>query len=82
MESALVRVGVSQCGPPESISKRAPSTTRTSLRLESTGCGQPNCRLQELCQTYQSDAITYQFGASASAPEGFRDVSYGSPPTG
>ena len=41
MESALVRVGVSQCGPPESISKRAPSTTRTSLRLESTVCGQP-----------------------------------------
>ena len=31
-ESALVRVGVGQHARPESISKRAPSTTRTSLR--------------------------------------------------
>ena len=36
--SASVRVGVRQHARPESISKRAPSTTRTSLRLESTTC--------------------------------------------
>ena len=33
MGSALVRVGVRRHAPPESISKRAPSTTRTSLRF-------------------------------------------------
>ena len=38
MEGALVRVGMRQHARPESISKRAPSTTRTSLRLESTIC--------------------------------------------
>ena len=36
--SALVGFGVRQHARPESISKRAPSTTRTSLRLESTTC--------------------------------------------
>jgi len=36
--SALVGFGVRQHAPPESISKRAPSTARTSLRLESTIC--------------------------------------------
>ena len=33
MGSALVRVGVRQHAQPESISKRAPSTTLTSLRV-------------------------------------------------
>ena len=33
MERALVSVGVHYCARPESISKRAPSTTRTSLRV-------------------------------------------------
>jgi hypothetical protein len=42
MESALVHCGVRQCAWPESISKRAPSTTRTSLRLsKSTTCERP-----------------------------------------
>ena len=36
--SALVRFGVRQHARADSISKRAPSTTRTSLRLESTTC--------------------------------------------
>jgi hypothetical protein len=35
MESALVRFGVRQHAWTDSLSKRAPSTTRTSLRLES-----------------------------------------------
>jgi hypothetical protein len=34
--SALVGIDVRQHAQPDSISKRAPSTTRTSLRLEST----------------------------------------------
>jgi hypothetical protein len=34
-ESAQVGCDLSQSAPPESISKRVPSTTRTSLRLES-----------------------------------------------
>jgi hypothetical protein len=38
IRSALVRFGVRQHARGESISKRAPSTTRTSLRLESTIC--------------------------------------------
>ena len=38
IRSALVRFGVRQHARKESISKRAPSTTRTSLRLESTIC--------------------------------------------
>ena len=41
MESALVHFGMRQHARPASISKRAPSTTRTSLRLESTICGGP-----------------------------------------
>src|SRR5436190_20504588 len=42
MESALVGFDVRQHARRESISKRAPSTTRTSLRfLESTICEQP-----------------------------------------
>ena len=41
MGSALVRVGVRQHAAPESISKRAQSTTLTSLRLESITCERP-----------------------------------------
>jgi hypothetical protein len=37
MGSALVRVGVRQHARPESISKRAPSSTRTSLRFRING---------------------------------------------
>jgi len=37
MGSALVRVGVGQCAPPESISKRAPSTTLTFFRFRING---------------------------------------------
>jgi hypothetical protein len=39
MRRALVRFGVRRHARPECISKRAPSTTRTSLRLESTTRG-------------------------------------------
>ena len=42
MGSALVRFSVRQHARPESISKRAQSTTLTSLHLESTSCGRPD----------------------------------------
>jgi hypothetical protein len=41
MGTALVGFDVRRCARPESISKRAPSTTRTSLRLKSPICERP-----------------------------------------
>ena len=41
IESALVGLSVRQHARGDSISKRAPSTTRTSLRLKSSTCGRP-----------------------------------------
>lgn len=48
MESALVRVDVRQHTRPASISKRAQSTTLTSLRLESTICERSQTRLSHV----------------------------------
>ncbi len=45
--SALLRFDVRRYAAPESISKRAPSTTRTSLRLESSAYEQPEPRLPQ-----------------------------------
>jgi len=67
--AALVERGVRQHAREDSISKRAPSTTRTSLRstrsdrsrqaaLESTSCARPKDIISKLCQTSWCAAIT------------------------
>ena len=43
-----MRVDARQSAWPASISKRAPSITRTSLRLESTSCERPDIRLSHV----------------------------------
>jgi hypothetical protein len=51
MGSELVRVGVRQHAPPESISKRAPSTTRTSLRFRFNELRTDEESLSQTCDT-------------------------------
>jgi hypothetical protein len=58
IESALVRYGVRQCARPESISKRAPSTTRTSLHLESTTCSRKPIRCLRIVSDLQVSVET------------------------
>jgi hypothetical protein len=65
MGTALVGFDVRRYARPESISKRAPSTTRTSLRvfsigrLRASGSARKPELCQKLCQTSQCAAITY-----------------------
>src|SRR5262249_22981525 len=49
MGNALVRFGVRQHARAESISKRAPSTTRTSLRFRINGLRAPQTKLSQNC---------------------------------
>ena len=60
MGTALVGVGVRQHARPESISKRAPSTTRTSLGLESITCEQSEANYRTRLRSSQlTDTITF-----------------------
>jgi hypothetical protein len=69
MVSALVGFGVGQHTPPESLSKRAPSTTRTSLRLYN----QPFAGVWSLIIAHAggfqlSSSITFRFSGLESMP--------------
>ena len=71
MGSVLVRFGVRQHARPESISKRAPSTTRTSLRLESTTYERATIRILPDCDKSSDVPMTYglfQYSRAGTAP--------------
>jgi hypothetical protein len=68
-ESALVGFGVRQHERRESISKRAPSTTRTSLRLESVTYGLASALDPQIVIGPRSVAITYGLPSIAADDE-------------
>ena len=55
-----MRFGVRQHARAESISKRAPSTTRTSLRSESTTCERSDVRLSHAVGPFAQFDITLE----------------------
>ena len=61
IRSALVRFGVRQHARGESISKRAPSTTRISLRLESTTCEQSDRDYRTRLRVRSRSSIVFPF---------------------